>query len=192
MEETVGQRAGHGAGDGPVLRPVARRHDVPAGGNGVERTEAAVQNELVSRHLKRLVGGSQLVEEDDAPALGVPRPFAGNQPFDRILLFIGNGQTPHVHGFPLGETDVDEADAEFSRQLPDGGGFPHPRRAPDHHRRDQQTRVGVFRMQCGIVFPEGVQIVPQKFLEFVDGDRSRRFRFSHVTILSPGPGVPFF
>ena len=79
-----------------------------------------------------------------------------------VRVVAGDGQPADVHGFPLCQTHVDEADAEIFRRLPEDAGLAKPRRAPDHQRRQQFGLTRVPR--------QGVEIHPQQMRKFRSGD----------------------
>ena len=159
MQKTVGERAGHGGCDGAVAGPVACRADIPAVRHFVKVSEPPVEDEFVGGDLKGAVGGGQFIEKDDAFALFIARPFGGNAPFN---TFPGrNGQAADVHGFTLGEANVDKVHAVLFRHFADDGGFAQSGRAPDHQR-------GKF-VRGGFAGPQGFKDIPEQGFQTGNG-----------------------
>ena len=156
MEETIGESAGHGAGDCPVFDAVSCREDVPSGRDFVEVAEPTVEDEFIAGDLQGAVGCGEFVEHDDAAGFGIARPFGGDQPFDAVVF--RNGESAHIDGFPLCEADVDESDLEFFRDLLHHGGFSYSGRAPDHERRNHCRPFSRSLRKIVFIAPECLQI----------------------------------
>ena len=83
MEHAVGQRRAHVVADRAVEAGVAGGDHLPAVGQPVV-ADAAVEDQRIGRDLQPLVGGGQLVEEQDAG--GLRRPSGRNSGGNHTVL----------------------------------------------------------------------------------------------------------
>jgi len=170
VHEAVGQSRGHAQGYGTVSREVAGRHDVPAIRDFVEVTDLAVEDELISSHLARLVARSDLVKEDDSLGVGVTRPEVGRVPLHDSLVLVDRGKSTDVDRLHLSQSDVHESDAELLRDLADDRALADARRRVDEDWRDLSCHTGILDDELAVRHEDLFELAHAHVVVGVDSD----------------------
>ena len=170
VHEAVGQSRGHAQGYGTVSREVAGRHDVPAIRDFVEVADLAVEDELVSSHLARLVTRGDLIEEDDPLGVGVTWPEVGRVPLHDSLVLVDRGKTTDVDRLHLSQADVYEPDAELLSDLADDRALTDTRRRVDEDRRDGSGHAGVLDDELAVRHEDLFELAHAHAVVCVDSD----------------------